>query len=460
MVASANTFERLFGGGSNEFNVKAAAKNDQSQEAGFAWGLDKGLCAEPTMQCLDKMLGTRKQRVKAPGDPEYMPAVISPPASPRLRPVRNAVTPQPVRRSASPTSARSASRGRIRVGAESPQRRSFDPDEVPLPPFQNDRTQSPSAKKCPAQSLFHMYDVDMYRATRVFPDAKNFRSCSALRPGSPGKRDDLDEHMGMSKSFKTDCVAMGCRKTAPWKNDNLGSISFTPPVPTTAETVADEPLIGLSSGRNTPFRPTERVPAKRHMTVPGTEPPSDGAAPALRGGNGSPSRGSTPTPSRPVSSRRAAGLLSPRYERASGMVPRSGDDWVCKGDRKRTVETPLSARSPTGANQLQKGLCRESTRVSLEAFLGGRRRRGPGSGTGASPPETPRDSSSGGANARGGALSWNAVALTPQIRRSAVTEHRVGMPGKTSPTDVESRYRQREVAAHRDVTSPRGRWKL
>jgi len=26
MVASVNTFERLFGGGSNEFNVKAAAK--------------------------------------------------------------------------------------------------------------------------------------------------------------------------------------------------------------------------------------------------------------------------------------------------------------------------------------------------------------------------------------------------------------------------------------------------
>eukprot|EP00440_Ansanella_granifera_P076612 gb/GFBE01083131.1/.p1 GENE.gb/GFBE01083131.1/~~gb/GFBE01083131.1/.p1 ORF type:complete len:510 (+),score=40.06 gb/GFBE01083131.1/:1-1530(+) len=507
-----STFDRLFGhhaetpgGAVDPVRAKSPLRAEPLK------GLGNGLCAEETITCLAKMLGSRKQRIEEPGGADKIGTVFSPRPQafaqqlPRASPRGRDLSP---RRGSDAGEATQDAAGVASFSGDptlwsscGPVRRRFpsaDRDSVPLGTFgpagersarsaSPPRARSPGSKDRRVTEWRQGYNLDDYRSIRVFPDSKHYSSCSAMNPHHAGT-DPETEHGGVrgpDGHFKT-----GCRRRSPANargthQDQVSSIAFTLPTQPPAPQGSSPRLTERSQGIQPRFMNgdfnfsiLEKVPMRRLVPVPGETVEADGRA----------ANQVVPTPRKipeqPEEDQRpAAGMSSPRYEKGYGLVPRGSevqDDafrFENRTGNRRHFGGSSSSASAGGrslirnsSGPLDKGLSAEATQFMSDNFLGPRRGKSPNASPspsrGPSPTATPPQSPRGGADSVPtiGSWSWGAVSAggysaDVSAQRAAVTVHRSGFRGEAASNSKESELRRREHNHNRNQSSPLTRWR-
>lgn len=469
------------------------------------------------------LLGSRKQRLPSPGGSGTLATCLSggekvPPRkacisdqrakSPRLErhEVFAASTSASAERPASPPCREPCRKG----GRASPHHALHAADQVPLPPFTDQKL--PHARLARPHRPDEEYDIDAYRTIRCSPQYY-------ARSSSPGRNGQQIALTNVANGFRF--VSQG---SFSWSGLHMGEKDHVPAsaLPQLEEQgFLTEKQAGEVSGVESPRVSSqsylggpqnfprngwlEVAPERRHVPVPGA-PPTE----KTMDGNSLSELALDDDSSSHVP---AAGVASPCYERGHGVIPRSAEDGVFRTESKlgsRRVgfgsQTSTSGGcTPSSASRdLAKGLSPERTLLCLEAFLGGRKRRSgspwasPGSSPWASPLNSPRNAGTpphpGGRDPRGTAgatsalPSWSAVAAFPDASvvpegvehipvptwnerptaeklAAAVTLNRPGSPVSVATpvvgsAAIESKYRGRQINAQKVAQSTsKGRWR-
>lgn len=470
-----STHERLFGSDSVTFSAttsprsspKRCTSNGTSEchdaeirSNNDDWnskGWYNSLCSKENTNT-DYFLGSRKQRIQAPG---YSGNRI--------------LSPSPV-----------ACMEEVGGSHSSfgPLRRLYPPakDSVPLPPWAPVESLSPGMRSMsplrarsaspPRQAndrrlteWRHGYDLDSYRSIRVFPGHSQYQNCPALTPMATNLPDDFEHGgirgpTGIPKAATRRRIAANARGM---QSDQVSSVFGAPEV-------AD---LQAKTNSRLSFSPPPRMSMKQG--VPGgrnaKDEPHEDASPASNVSY------STQTEKQP-----AGFTLSPRCPESQkdlsfGALPQGieADDfrWELQwGGRKQFTAAP--------AQGLDRGLCSEDTLLCRESFLGPRKGKQGSSSPSHSPAPTRNVSpralplSAKGSDVTPtlstttGNLSWTNVAgdvsLEVLAQKAAVTEHRAGIRNDhlevSKPTDeAEFQLRRRQATRERNRAAPLSRWK-
>lgn len=462
-------------------------------------GLADGLCAEPNSSCQQHFLGSRRQRSQSPSSSNNVAACFCW----NDKPVSvNQNSPRVLPRE--PRSSRAAS---PRLRSQSPSRAenvlplapNFGQDNVPLPPYFHQRALNPAPSprlRGRPHRQEEEFDVDAYRSVRCKPEFSQRTPAPFGKDGSGYH--DCNQFAFLGKDGKPLGNTRRVRSNSPPQLQEEGFLSSvahdSDPGPA--------PLFMTRGPRGSDFRTIVGHTARRHCSIPGESQTQPNNQESLLDISDSLAPPTSPRDQSKVDEVRAAGKMSPRYERNHGLVPRSAEDDVFRaesklGSRRHGYGSQASTNAPTpsnGSRDLGKGLSPEDTQLCIEAFLGERRRKAhgspwasPGSSPFGSPPASPRQLSPPGTPPRGGAsLSWDAIApvddgvvgemvthdsvlptwsprTTSNCRTAAVTMHRSGSPVSVgtpvvATKGIEEKFRGREIMLRKQGAS-KTRWR-
>lgn len=380
-------------------------------------GLDKGLCAEPTMQCWRNSLGSgsRKQRIASPGGSGELASCLSTWVTKMPPGVKSPMAMGRRQKSPGP--------GALGDTVHS----LHHPDNVPLgsnvserniPQWSGFQQQRHAVPHRPEEEL----NVDKYSSIRIVPEYYG-RTSSPVGRDMLGGADKADSWLLQGGPQKETFLVgkngllMGATRRArstspPRGQEGQGYLSKNTESPQQAAGEASEDWSNRPTGpKGAVFHAFAPILNKRHVPIPGDTLP-EGAAPevappAPTASEGGPEAG---LPAEPGPRPRAAGVESPRYDPGHGVFPRSTDDAVFRAESKfgskrfafhsqasTSCSPSSSSREVAPSKALEKGLSSEPTVLCWEAFLGERRRKAhgspwasPGSSPWASPTNSPR----------------------------------------------------------------------